>query len=306
MTEEQPSTHKTGYVAVMGQPNVGKSTLINALMGQKIAAVSPKPQTTRKQQLGILTLEGAQIIFMDTPGVHKPHHKLGQRMNYEAESVLDDGDLVLMVVDASRSPNEQDHMLAELVRGLRGALPVILALNKVDMLADYVLPARTEEYQALASEAHTLPISAIEGANLGQLVEAILERLPLGPPFYPEEQVTDTYERDIAADLVREAALINLRDEVPHAIAVRMDEFTERENGVTFISATLLVERESQKGIVVGRKGAMIKQIGAAARKEIEAMSGRKVYLELRVKVRKNWRNDDKTLRQFGFRKRGG
>jgi len=295
---------KAGFVAVVGRPNVGKSTLMNALLGQKVAAVSPRPQTTRRQQLGILTLDSVQIIFTDTPGVHNPHHKLGGRMNEEALVALESPDVILFMVSAARPPHPEDQMLADAINALKSPPPIIIALNKIDLLpADGSISHRVL-YQALIPAAQVVEISAETGKNLGDLLERIIVHLPQSPPYYPEDQVTDLYEREIAADLIREAALNLLREEVPHAMAVRIDEFTEREDGLAYIEATLFVERDSQKGIVIGKGGAMMKKIGTAARKEIEAMSDRKVYLKLRVKLRKNWRNDDNFLQRFDFRVR--
>lgn len=288
----------------MGRPNVGKSTLINTLLGTKVAAVSPWPQTTRKQQMGILTLENAQIIFVDTPGVHRPHHKLGEHMNEEAASVLEECDLALLIVDVSQEPNEEDHMLVDLLREIKRSIPMILALNKADLVDDVSLQSTRQTYQELFPQPiEDIPISATRGDNLDLLVDEIIQRLPEGPPFFPEDQITDVYERDIAADLIREAVLDHLRDEVPHSVAVRIDEFKERNHQGAYIAATLFVERDSQKGIVIGQGGSMLKKIGTAARQEIEAMSGRKIYLKLRVKVRKNWRNDESSLHLFGFGK---
>lgn len=292
---------RSGFVAVMGQPNVGKSTLVNTLMGQKIAAVSPRPQTTRKRQMGILTRDGAQVVFVDTPGVHQPRHKLGENMNQEALDSLEEADLVLFLVAASQPPDDQDRLLAANLSQMRRPVPALLGLNKIDLVQAADLPDRQKAYQQLAPQAAPVLFSATTGEGLDALLEAILARLPEHPPFFPPDQVTDLYERDLAADLIREAALNILRDEVPHGIAVRIDQFTEREHGGAYIEATLFVERESHKPIVIGQGGAMLKKIGTQARKEIEAMSGRKVFLQLRVKVRKNWRNDEKVLRWFGF-----
>jgi GTP-binding protein Era len=284
---------------------VGKSTLINALLGQKVAAVSPRPQTTRKRQMGILNLKRdnlvAQIIFVDTPGVHQPRHKLGEMMNREAVETLEDSDVILFVVDASQAPNEEDRILFDLLAGLKRRAPQILALNKIDLVDGERLEAYSASFTEGAPAAHATPISATKGDNLGSLLEEILARLPEGEPFFPEDQVTDLFEREIAADLIREAALKLLRDEVPHGIAVRIDQYKERNEHGAYIEATLLLERESHKPIVIGRGGKMLKQIGIAARQEIEAMSGRKVFLSLRVKVRKNWRDDEKVLRKFGY-----
>ncbi|NPA05887.1 MAG: GTPase Era [Chloroflexi bacterium] len=298
---DTPEGFRSGFVAVAGRPNVGKSTLINALLGQKVAAVSPKPQTTRRRQLGILTTEQGQIIFIDTPGIHRPLHKLGHSLNYEAEQALEEADVVLFMVDASQWPGPEDQMVAENIQRLAPSTPVLLALNKADLVEPSARPAREERYHALLPRAETLWISALTGENLDALRTRLLELLPEGPPYYDPDQITDLYERDIAADLIREAALLHLRDEVPHSIAVRIDEYKERGETGAYIAATLFVERESQKGIVIGKGGSMLKKIGTTARQAIEAMSGRKVFLDLRVKVRKNWRNDEAILRQFGF-----
>lgn len=285
----------------MGKPNVGKSTLINAFLGQKIAAVSPRPQTTRKRQMGILTQENAQVIFLDTPGVHQPRHKLGEAMNQEAASSLEEADLALWIVDASQPPDEEDGLIAALLSRLGGSKPALVVMNKIDLLSEEQLTSRQELYAGLAPQAKFLPVSCLRGDGLPEALAAILQELPEGPPFFSADQVTDLYERELAADLIREACLHILRDEVPHGIAVRIDQFTERGEHGAYIEATLIVEKETHKGIVIGAGGTMVKQIGAAARQEIEMMSGRKVYLQLQVKVRKNWRDDEKTLKAFGF-----
>ncbi len=296
-------TFKSGYVAVMGRPNVGKSTLMNTLLGQKVAAVSPRPQTTRRRQLGILTLPEAQVVFIDTPGVHEPRYKLGEIMMEYVQEALEDSDVILFLADGSEPPQPEDQLLAKLLSQLKRHIPVVLVINKIDLLPAGQLPERQQAFEELVHPAATVSISAAQGENLPQLLEAILSRLPEGEPLYEEEALTDVYERDIAGDLIREAALNILRDEVPHGITVRVDEFTERSEEVAFIAATIFVERESHKGIVIGQGGSMLKKIGSAARQEIENMSGRKVFLQLRVKVRKNWRNDERVLRQLGYKK---
>jgi GTPase len=304
MTKEVSTQYKSGFIAVMGRPNVGKSTLINALIGQKIAAVSPKPQTTRQQQLGILTRDDAQIVFVDTPGLHVPHHKLGKFMNDEAADALEDVDLILFLVDATQfPPHDEDQILIELVKDLKQAPQAILAINKIDGIESEVSKSRIETYSALIPDAIPLAVSATRGYNLDDLLGTLIGHLPEGPPYYPEDQITNLYEREISADLIRAACLIHLRDEVPHAIAVRMDEYTERGDHGAHIRATLFVERDSQKGIVIGDGGKMIKRISSHARTQIEAMSGRKVYLRMRIKVRKNWRNNEQALKQFGFQR---
>ncbi len=296
---------RSGFIAILGKPNVGKSTLVNAILGQKVAAVSPRPQTTRRRQLGILTLPEAQLVFVDTPGVHTPRHKLGQFFNQEAEEALDGVDVVLFLVDASTEPDEEDQRAASLFGRLRRRPALILGLNKIDKVPTPALELVRAEYQALVPDAPALAFSAASHQGLKELLEALIALLPIRPAEFPEDQITDLYEKEIAAELIREAALVFLRDEVPHALAVRMDEFSERENGSAFISATLLVERDSQKGIVIGEKAAMLKKIGSAARLEIEAMSGRKVFLELRVKVDKDWRDDENALRRLGYKIKG-
>jgi GTPase len=290
--------YKSGFVAVMGRPNVGKSTLVNSLMTQKIAAVSSKPQTTRRRQMGILTLPNAQIIFQDTPGIHKPLHKLGECMNREALDTLAECDLALFIVDASQAPNDEDGQVAAHLAA--SGLPSLLVLNKMDIVNAPSTPFRAA-YQEFVPQAEAFPVSALNRSSLDGLLEMIIRRLPVSPPFYGEEQITDWYERDIAADLIREATLNLLYHEVPHSIAVRIDEYTERGERGAYIAATLFVERESQRPILIGKGGEMLKQIGSAARQEIEKMSGRKIYLELRVKVRPNWRNSKNTLKSFGY-----
>lgn len=294
---------RSGYIAIIGRPNVGKSTLVNALLRQKIAAVSPKPQTTRRRQLGILTEDKYQLVFVDTPGLHTARHKLGKFLNQEAEEALQGVDVVLWLVDGSARPTDEDEQIGLLLNGLPRRTPLVLAANKMDLVSAEVLTRHLEAYQATTKkEAQSISISATHKTNLEQLIELLVSFSPFRAPEYDEEQVTDSYERDIAADLIREACLNNLRDEVPHGVGVRIDEFKERENGMLYIGATVFVERESQKGIVIGEGGKMLKNIGSTARKEIEGMGGRPVFLELRVKVLKDWRNDENAMQRFGYR----
>ena len=301
MTELKEDNFHSGYAAVAGRPNVGKSTLINALLGQKIAAVSSKPQTTRLKQLGILSGDDFQIIFIDTPGIHLPRHALGEGMNALAQEALAEADMILWLVDASAPPHEEDALITQKLALLAKLPPVLQVLNKVDLINADMLAERMQEYEALYPKVEQIAISAKSGKGVEKLKETIKGRMPAGEALFPPEQVTDYYEREIAADLIREAALDNLREEVPHAIAVRVDEFLERGEAGARITATIFVEKDSQKGIVIGKGAEMLKAIGSQARQAIEAMSGRKVYLELRVKVNKNWRSNPDFLRQMGY-----
>jgi len=303
--DQQHLRFKSGFIAIAGKPNVGKSTLTNVLLGQPIAGVSAKPQTTRKRQLAIRTTAEYQMIFVDTPGLHEPKDKLSQFINSEAVSALSDADLILFLVDGSQKPDEEDRKLADLVHEAQKEDSVLLVINKIDLVDGKTLSAHRKLYQALFPEAPVLQISAQTGKGISELIDSIVERLPEGPQYFPEEQITQTYERDIAADLIRAACMDLLEDELPYSIAVRTDEYSERENGVVYIKATIFVERDAQKAIVIGRNGEMIKRIGTLARTEIEAMNGKKVFLELYAKTRKNWKNDPAFLREVGFAGKG-
>ena len=290
---ETPVEHRSGYVAVVGKPNVGKSTLVNALVGHKVAIVSPKPQTTRRRIMGILTQEDAQIIFMDTPGIHEPKYALNKYMMREVDHALSDCDAILFVVDVSTSPDDDDRRVAEQIRDMRQ--PKIMALNKADLLDPNYLIANTESYQQLLGSENTMLTSGVDikVENLNALMAMLIAALPVGPEYYPPEQYTDQPEKVLAAELIREQALRFLEQEVPHALAVSVDDYALRPNNTTFISATIFVERDSQKGILIGRGGGMLKRIGMEARREIERMLDKKVYLELWVKVHEAWRRDE-------------
>ncbi len=300
LPEELPPGYRSGFVAVIGRPNVGKSTLMNRYVGQKVAIVSPKPQTTRRRILGIHTDERAQIIFVDTPGIHKPLHKLGEIMVETATRTIPDADVILFLVDVSVPPTEEDRQIAELLRA-EARVPILLVLNKMDLLPPEKVKPHTEAYFALVDHADWMMISATEGTNTDKLLELIVQYLPEGPQYYPAEQITDQTERAIAAELIREAVLHHTYEEVPHAVEVTVEEWEERRPDLTFISANIYVEKESQKGIIIGAKGRMLKRIGQTARRELERFLGHKVYLELWVKVRPKWRKDEKALRWFGY-----
>ena len=296
---EQKQKHKSGFIAVIGRPNVGKSTLINTLIGQKIAIMSDKPQTTRNRILCILTQPDAQIVFLDTPGIHKPKHKLGEYMVKAAEGTLKEVDAIFFVVDATEKMGPGEYYILERLQATHK--PVILVVNKLDLIERaQVLPIITT-YTAQYEFAGVVPISAKAKLNLEELLGEVKKYLPEGPQYYPEDMVTDQPERLIAAELVREKVLELTRDEVPHAVAVDVDEMATRPTGDVYIRATIYVERDSQKGIIIGAKGSMLKQVGALARKDIEALLGSKVYLDLWVKVKKDWRNRDNVLKGFGF-----
>ena len=293
------STHKSGFAAVIGRPNVGKSTLINALIGQKIAIMSDKPQTTRSRILCILTEEDAQIIFLDTPGVHKPKHKLGDYMAKATEGALHGVDVVVFVVDVTEKMGAGEQYILKQLERVR--VPVLLAVNKVDCIArEQVLPILAN-YAKAYDFAGIVPISAREGENLEGLLAEIKAHLPEGPQYYPADMVTDQPERLIVAELVREKVLALTRDEIPHAVAVDIEEMTARPKGDVYIRAVIYVERESQKGIVIGAHGALLRTIGQQARTDVETLLGAKVYLDLWVKTRKDWRNRANALREFGF-----
>ena len=244
--DQQNLPFKSGFIAIAGQPNVGKSTLTNVLLGQPIAGVSAKPQTTRKRQLAIRTTAEYQMIFVDTPGLHEPKDKLSQFINSEAVSALSDADLILFLVDGSQKPDEEDRKLADLVHEAQKEDSVLLVINKIDLVDSKTLSAHRKLYQALFPEAPVLQISAQTGKGIGELIDSIVERLPEGPMYFPEEQITQTYERDIAAELIRAACMDLLEDELPYSIAVHTDEYSERENGVVYIKATIFVERGAQ------------------------------------------------------------
>ncbi|MBO6177968.1 MAG: GTPase Era [Selenomonadaceae bacterium] len=288
---------KSGFVAVIGRPNVGKSTLINKLIGQKIAIMSDKPQTTRNKILCVLTEDDAQIVFLDTPGIHKPAHKLGEYMVKAAEGALKEVDAVFFVVDATEKFGAGEKYILERLE--KTSRPVILIINKVDLTEKTALLPIMENYRKAYDFKAIIPISAKEGENLEALLSEVKKYLPEGPKYYPEDFVTDQPERLIVAELIREKILQLTRDEVPHSVAVEVEEMKPRKKVDVYTRATIYVERESQKGIVIGKKGALLKEIGELARRDIETMLGSKIYLDLWVKVKKDWRDKDGAIRTF-------
>lgn len=291
--------YKSGFVSVIGRPNVGKSTLVNSLIGQKIAIMSDKPQTTRNKILCVLTLDDAQIIFVDTPGIHKPKHKLGEYMVNTAEKTVREVDVVLFVVDATASLGPGEHYILNHLAEVK--TPVILVVNKIDQVSKANLLPMIQKYTENYNFTAVVPISALEHTNLESLVGEVKKHLEPGPQYYPSDMVTDQPERIIIAELIREKVLNLTREEIPHAIAVEIEEITTRSNEDLYIRATIYVERDSQKGIVIGGKGQMLKDVGRLARADIENLLGSKSYLDLWVKVKKDWRNRQSILRNLGY-----
>ena len=287
---------RAGFVALVGKPNVGKSTLLNTILGQKVSIVSPKPQTTRVPVRGILNNPTAQIIFVDTPGIHQPRHKLGSFMVEVARRAIPDADVIGFMVDISEPPNRMDREIARLVQAT--TQPKILLLNKVDLSTggmDYL-----QAYRELGEWDAEIAISAREGLGLAAFIEQVVQLLPVGPRLYPEDQLSDMSERELVGELIREKVMLNTAQEIPHSIAVEVEEWEQR-GDTLYIRANISVERDSQKGIVIGSGGVMLRKIGAAARYEIERTLGQHVYLDLWVKVRENWRQKPNQLRWLGY-----
>jgi GTPase len=291
---------KSGFVSIIGRPNVGKSTFLNRVIGQKIAIMSDKPQTTRNKIQGVYTENQAQIVFIDTPGIHKPKHKLGDFMMKVAQNTLKEVDLILFMINATEGLGRGDEFIIERLKDTK--TPVFLVINKIDEIHPDELFSIITNYKDLYPFAEIVPISALQGNNVERLLDQIKQRLPEGPQYYPADQVTDHPERFIITELIREKVLHSTREEIPHSIAVVMDSMQRRDNGAVYVGATIIVERDSQKGIVIGKQGKMLKEVGRKARADIEALLGSKVFLELWVKVQKDWRNRASHLRDFGFR----
>lgn len=295
---DEKKDYKSGFVALIGRPNVGKSTLLNFLVGQKVAIMSPQPQTTRNKISGIYTDDQEQIVFIDTPGIHKPKNKLDDFMDKSSYSALDEVDVVLFMVEPEPA-GKGDQYITELLKKIKK--PVFLVINKIDKVHPDKLLSIIDSYKNLGDFAEIVPISASQGNNVSELIKTIAKYLPEGPQFYDADQLTDRPEYFIVAELIREQVLKLTHEEVPHATAVVVDRMRDHEGGKLQIEATIYVERPGQKGIIIGKKGQMLKQIGIAARQEIEALLGEKVNLRLWVKVQKNWRSDPVFLKSIGY-----
>lgn len=294
------SEHKSGFVAIVGRPNVGKSTLLNRIVGQKIAIMSDKAQTTRNKIQGVYTTSDAQIIFIDTPGIHKPKHRLGDFMVETAYSALKEVDAVLFMISADEKRGRGDDFIMERLK--TNDTPVFLVINKIDKVHPDDLLGIIEDYTSQMDFAEVVPISATEGNNFETLMNTLIKQMPAGPQYFPDDQITDHPEYFIVSELVREKVLLLTRDEVPHSVAVVVDSMKRNENDKVHIQATIIVERNSQKGIIIGKGGKMLKDIGTKARRDIEQLLGDKVFLELWVKVQKDWRDKQTYLQDYGYR----
>jgi GTPase len=289
---------KSGFVSLIGRPNSGKSTLLNSLVGEKVSIVTDKPQTTRRVMRGIVTRPEGQIVFLDTPGIHKPVYRMNERMMRSVRDAMADVDLILLIVDASAAFGRGDEFTLELLKPV--GKRKFLLLNKIDVVEKRTLLPMMDRYSKAGNFEEIIPISALSGENLENLVGQILKHLPEGPMFYPADQISDQPERAIAAEMIREKLIVLTEEEMPYSTAVVIDRFEEEEK-IDRIYASIFVERESQKAIVIGKGGQKLKQIGTEARQELEAFLGKKVFLELHVKVRRNWRDDEETLRSLGL-----
>lgn len=291
---------KSGFVAIIGRPNVGKSTFMNKVLGQKIAIMSDKAQTTRNKVQGVLTTHDSQIIFIDTPGIHKPKHVLGDYMMKIAKNTLREVDAIIFMINAEESLGRGDEFIIDLLK--TNKTPIFLVLNKIDLIHPDQLMLEIDKYKDLLPFAEIVPISALQGNNIDHLVKVISDYLPEGPMYYPKDQISDHPEQFIVSELIREKALHLTSQEIPHSIGVAVEKMTREDEDRVHVEATIYVERDSQKGIVIGKQGKMLKEIGKRARMDIERLLGSKVYLELWVKVQKDWRNKPNFIRQIGYR----
>ena len=298
MIGEELKDFRSGYVSIIGRPNVGKSTLLNSILGEKVAIVTTKPQTTRNRIIGIKTLPNAQIIFIDTPGIHKPRHKLGEAMVKTALEALNEVDIILFMVEP-HSPEKEDLSVIEMLKKVRS--PVFLLINKIDTIKKTDLLPLIDHFNNLYSFQEIIPLSALKQDGMSMLMKRIYDSMPSGPKYYSDEFITDQLERFMVSEIIRESVMEMTEEEVPYSVAVEITEWKEREDGLIVISGNIYVEREGQKGIIIGKRGAMLKSIGSAARIDIERLLNTKVFLELWVKVKKDWRNNKTTLRELGY-----
>lgn len=298
MTEEKK--FYSGFAALVGRPNVGKSTLMNALLGEKISIVSSHAQTTRNKITGVWNGDNSQVVFLDTPGMHKPQSKLGEAIRQSTIDALDEVDLIVFLCACDDPLGAGDRYILSLLKDRK--VPVILALSKTDLIPKDAVLKKIVQYSRIYNFAEIIPLSAKTGENLDELMKCIVKYLPEGPKYFPDDMVTDQPERNIVQEIVREKLLIRTRDEVPHAIGVYTEEFSERENGKVYIRCTIYVERESQKRIIIGKKGCVLKAAGQEAREEIQNLIGAPVFLDLWVKVAKDWKNKDYILRELGYK----
>ncbi len=292
--------YKSGFVSIIGRPNVGKSTLMNHIIGQKIAIMSDKPQTTRNKIHGVYTADQGQIVFLDTPGIHKPNSKLGDFMMKVAHSTLNEVDCILFLIDVTEGMGGGDRYIMQQLKDIK--TPIFLVMNKIDQVHPEELLPIISAYKEQVNFAEIIPVSALLGNNVNTLLEQIMKIMPEGPQYYPDDQVTDHPEQFVCAELVREKILHKTREEIPHSIAVYIEDMKVESNGVVHIGAVILVERDSQKGIIIGKKGALLKEIGKEAREDMEKLLGSRIFLELWVKVKKDWRNQERVLKELGFR----
>lgn len=290
---------KSGFITIIGRPNVGKSTFLNRVIGQKIAIMSDKAQTTRNTIQGVLTTDDAQLVFIDTPGIHKPKHRLGDFMVKLAENTLNEVDAVMFMINAEEGFGRGDQYIIDRLASVKK--PVYLIINKIDRIHPDDLFKLITQYKDKYDFKEIVPISALEGNNVDHLLEVLTDQLEEGPQYYPKDQVTDHPERFIISELIREKVLHHTREEVPHSIAVVVEKIEKNPDEKVLVQATIIVERSTQKGIVIGKQGTMLKKIGHQARRDIERLLGNKVYLELWVKVKKDWRNQERYLSEFGF-----
>lgn len=293
--------YKSGFVALIGRPNVGKSTLLNQVLGQKVAIMSDVAQTTRNKIQGIYTTDEAQIVFIDTPGIHKPQTKLGDFMERSSLSALDEVDAVLFVINATENKGAGDNFIIERLK--RVHQPIYLIINKIDQVHPDRLLEIMDQYKDALKWEQVLPISALQGNNVTEMLQELIKKLPNGPQYYPADQISDHPERFVVAELIREKIFQLTRDEIPHSVAVDIEQINREDEKTIHVAATIVVERPTQKGIIIGKGGRMLKKIGTLARQDIERLLGDKVYLELWVKVVERWRDKSSTLKEYGYRK---